>query len=146
MSFDLVNSSGAGFHTGNITWFKFLSVAMHYGWKPRGSLPPEDLPEHEQVTWDGSYWVNFGQIVTAEDAAGLADALERSLSEVEKTPDEKPDAGSDPIEHLTRLMDDMDAYLKKPELPPAAVGVTNLHTDKLRELVAFCRQGGFQIY
>ena len=59
------------------SWCSLLSCAECYGWKPMGTGPPIiDWPEGE--VWDSfDYTSNESQLVTQEDAANLADALER---------------------------------------------------------------------
>lgn len=85
-------------------WVAAVQLGMAYGWQPAGTRPnvpylkyaasPEtdgedlDLATREEVaeavaTWDaGNYTSAQHQIVTAEDAANLADGLEQGLARV----------------------------------------------------------------
>jgi len=57
-------------------WPLLLKLAMTYGWQPLGTeLSGES-------NWDGTYFSNDLQIVTAEDAAALANALETALDDI----------------------------------------------------------------
>src|SRR5207249_11688872 len=65
-------------------WTKVLSLAMFYGWQPRGTRPPSITELHGLGVedWDGTYLTNDGQIVSTEDALSLAIALEKSLDDI----------------------------------------------------------------
>jgi hypothetical protein len=65
-------------------WPLLLELAVSYGWKPAGTRAPIDIYTGEIMTgeWDGSYCSNDGQVVIKEDAASLADALERALPDI----------------------------------------------------------------
>ncbi len=75
MSVDLVNEQGHTWGTGNLTWQKVLWLAYQYGWEPAGTKDPEGWVGE----WHGNYSTNSGQIVAAEDARALANALERAF-------------------------------------------------------------------
>jgi hypothetical protein len=47
-------------------------------WKPAGTKAPRGV---KAAKWDGTYVTNDGQVVLAEDAANLADALERAMQD-----------------------------------------------------------------
>src|SRR5439155_9949269 len=59
-------------------WPKLLRLAQAYGWRPRGTT----LPEDSDGSWDRNYTSNDGQVVSSEDAAALADALEAALPHI----------------------------------------------------------------
>ena len=118
-------------------WRDLLGIACHHGWKPRGtrllkqycriakdktvvwSRPVERLDRR----WKGGYMSNDGQIVTARDAAALADALARSLRYI---PDqEQPEETWE---------EDVYAPFSGPVLK-----------NNLRMFIIFCRKGKFQI-
>lgn len=63
------------FGTNNNGWSYLYHLAEDHGWEPAGTVfDPPDL------FWDGSYFSNDGQVVTAEDAAGMADAITRAMA------------------------------------------------------------------
>jgi hypothetical protein len=125
MGMDL-SGSGGDFHHSIATWRMVLTLAKDHGWEPAGTEPPEftffreDGTVDEEETeafrkryedWEApNYYTNDFQWVTDEDAANIADALERALTQV---PDEKTIAmkaattpcgvRSDVFEHLTPL-------------------------------------------
>src|SRR5919112_6036717 len=85
-------------------WENLLDLAHEYGWEPAGTEPPQWIAtnpdgsiDHEMTAmysrskenWDGSYFSNDGQYVTDEEAASIADALERALDDI---PDEETEA------------------------------------------------------
>ena len=66
-------------------WKEVLANASRYGWKPAGTVPPAapfdlDAFRPETLTWDDNYTRPLGQIVSPEDAAALAAAVERALT------------------------------------------------------------------
>src|SRR5438034_397715 len=65
-------------------WPKLLRLARAHGWTPRGATQPaEESRYFPGGRWDGNnYTTNDGQIVSAEDAAALADALEAALPHI----------------------------------------------------------------
>jgi hypothetical protein len=64
-------------HVNGACWKAALRGAREYGWRPRGTGKPEEWPESQP--WPGTYDSCDQQIVTAADAAALADALERAI-------------------------------------------------------------------
>ncbi len=90
--------------------------------------------------WSGGYFSNDYQWVSAEDAAGLADALERALANVADRP-----SGGSPLPRLPILEE---------RLTPAGVVVNDDDPldwfsgggqQRLRAFIAYCRAGGFAI-
>jgi hypothetical protein len=62
---------------------KALELARFNGWKPMGTRPPSKHDFHLlDADWLGTYLTNDGQMVCAEDAYLLADALEKSLDDI----------------------------------------------------------------
>src|SRR2546423_13839985 len=68
-------------------WRGVLELGHRYGWIPAGTEPPlwDEGGPWDGRPWNGTYFCNDGQRVTAEDAHALADALERALPDI---PDE----------------------------------------------------------
>ena len=65
-------------------WAKVLSLAILYGWRPMGTMPPSkvDVWEQDAEDWDWTYLTNGGQTVIAEDALSLSIALEKALDDI----------------------------------------------------------------
>src|SRR5262249_11435627 len=79
MGMDLASEAGDDLRLNNFAWATVLELAQRYGWEPRGTLPPEgweEAAEAEEPWESDNYGTNDGQLVTAEDAAGIADALQ----------------------------------------------------------------------
>jgi hypothetical protein len=64
------------------SWPRLLDLARLYGWKPMGTQNELWLQEENDEDWDGDYCTNDGQIVLSEDAAALADALEKAVVDI----------------------------------------------------------------
>jgi hypothetical protein len=130
-----------------------LGLAHQYGWEPAGTEPPEwrETFRHPDGTpiseglaeqfravaedWDGGYSTNDYQVVTDEDAANIADALERALEHI---PDERT------VGMLAASKDgavDIDTSRHLSSLDWFSGG----GKETVREFVAYCRAGGFAI-
>lgn len=74
------------FSVSMFTWVRAYDLAIEGGWEPQGTLPPANYFDEEE--WPGVYDCNDGQIIEAEDAYEMADALEDMLSELKERPSE----------------------------------------------------------
>src|SRR4051794_26590442 len=92
MGMDL-SGVGGYFRVSYGNWCDLLELAYKNGWKPAGTQPGRWYDQNGEIVkqmspdpdeWNGSYFCNAFQWVTKEDAANIADALERAL-------DAKPD-------------------------------------------------------
>lgn len=72
MGFDLKSETGSTCQWTSVFWNLMLPTAEHYGWRPKGTKPPEGVPAQE---WNGSYFSNDGQLVEKNDALALAKYL-----------------------------------------------------------------------
>ncbi len=77
MSFEL-KGKGISVSWSNSGWPAVLQLAEDYGWQPAGTLPPRRI---KRDAWDRGYASCDGQLVSADDAKALADALERGLAD-----------------------------------------------------------------
>jgi hypothetical protein len=130
--------------------------------------PPERIDRmvaSEARSWGGHYFHNEWQIVRREDAAGLAEALERALPDIpdhdamvsktlttnpfELSPDEDIETG------IRTRISECFAYCPQPgesnSNRPDPYGVSPLEVlsgvvkDLVRVFIVFCRNGGFYI-
>ncbi len=97
MGMDISNGNGEDRRFSGGSWIGLLNLAHEYGWQPAGTEigglyseePPEDanhtrlVPVEQAGTesWDGNYTSNDGQLISAEDADAIADALERAFGD-----------------------------------------------------------------
>ncbi len=106
--------------------------------------------------WAGSYSVNDGQTVTAEDANAFADALEKALNDI---PNHQIDSGEFISAAELSELAERTNYPIINSFADIAPGVTfpkevlnpfehlsGEHKLAIKELIAFCREGAFRIY
>jgi hypothetical protein len=170
VTLDFIGQHGTR-HLTNQAWSMLLRLARHAGWVPAGPLPPtnhDDADENNPIrelpgeayeiddeqgrviaevikSWIPddpllrSYLSNEGKRVAAEDAAALAEALERALPDL---------PAHDAL---------IDKTVQHPQLPGdrfVMVGTAVnpfewFSGDKrqtVKDFIAFCRQGGFEIW
>jgi hypothetical protein len=157
MTFQLVNLSLEISRTfSRQSWAKALELARAFGWTSPGTQPPPFFDPYElKADWDGTYFTNDDQIVSAEDACSLAAALERSLAKIS-------DSGISHYWSIKPLLeDDLPEWLSPCEratieeslqaglLDTMGIQPVNFFADSekrnLIELIRFCRLGGFAI-
>src|SRR5262245_48579955 len=130
MGFDLTNDAGGSTRFSPSGWALALTLAEHYGWKPAGT-------KLERTDWSGEYATNEGQRVTASDAQNLAEACERALVDTDYLP------------CVSAIKQQIDAEVARliPGDTPRAVRSEEIlaFRERLKDLVAFCRGGGFII-
>jgi hypothetical protein len=151
MGMHLINKSEEVMAISVISWYKVLNLARMCGWAPAGTITPDGW-DYEDA-WDGRYHSNDGQWVTDEDARGIGCALLNGLDDI---PDievgEKArlpqgsqsgdllaqmfDRSTDPFEQLNRRLTQSPF-----EYFSGAGG-----KERLREIAAFCNEGGFYIW
>jgi hypothetical protein len=133
MSMDL-NGAGGYFKTSNECWRQLLRLAHDYGgWEPMGVWQPTGDWIADARFGDGrmdeertmNYFTNDFQLVCDEDARNLADAVERSLSDV------------------PAFMARIDNKAVEAMTPPE--WFCGHGRDLLRDFVAFARSGAFRI-
>jgi hypothetical protein len=119
-------------------WDQTLALARMYRWRPAGTQAPKDwATEGEGREWSGSYILNGGQIVTADDAAQLVDALERGLDDI-------PD-------FYAAWHKAVESEAGGPLIPVGAnlsplEALSGENKPATKQFIAFCRQGAFEIH
>jgi hypothetical protein len=143
---------GVDFYFNNRHWRHILLLAHRYGWRPAGTeldlylTKIEGMMEqdrHPDEDWDGTYFSNDLQWVTDEDAANIAQALERALEDIpdEDTVGELAASQSPDLEdaELIERYPGLEEYI----VPPHLFG--DEYRQYVREFIAFCRVSGFRI-
>jgi hypothetical protein len=172
-----LSGKGGYFRWGMGAWSEVLELARLFGWVPLGTKPNLDmyaiclgddddseerrrLIDQYAAEWEGSYCYNEHQLVTAEDARNLGDALDRALDDI-------PDHDAFEGRYVT-APEEGDFVARDGTIFPAGGGIRfNGGTlrqevykrasivekfsgggskDCLREFVAFCRAGEFWIH
>ena len=118
-------------------WQAIFDLALMYGWKPGGTAAPDDFDGE----WNGDYFSNDGQLITADDARNLGHALELSLPDIprhdaigHKMKAIKVDG---PLSHIEALPDDANPL----ELFSGPEG-----RQEIEQFIALCRSGDFVIW
>jgi hypothetical protein len=145
VTMDLYGAGGEQ-HFTHMGWSKLLELAVQHGWRPLGTVDPqkeeaapvegEDDPSGD-VEVPMSYFLNDGLLVRPEDARALADALERALPDVPDHDALEHKTFTHPAEPGVRLID--------ANTPVNPFEWFSGKKDRLREFIAFCRKGGFEI-
>jgi hypothetical protein len=138
MACTLTHSDGSSLVFPGEEWPYVLQLLEQYGWDPVGTISPR-----LDGSWDGTYLVARGQMVSVQDATAMASALESALPEIAEedagatsptasSPDRKSD---DPRSALSRALRRTDPreVLKGPA------------KQRLRAFIEFARSGEFRI-
>ena len=175
MSMELIGEQGEVGFT-NVGWELLIDLALQSGWEPAGAQEPDDLAEPigegegesrerseaelapDKIPSDHplvgalrrsmfksadpvieSYFQNAGFVVTAEDAQTLADALERALPDL---------PNHDALEHKAVELRSAPGELALPLGTPVNPfeWFSGKNKEHLKTFIAFCRQGGFEIW
>lgn len=145
MGHDLSNRKGE-FYFNTFGWFRILKLACKYGCVPYGTQAPPWMLVHDKYRsayfdWDGDYSSKTsGQIVAAEDANSLVEALEKALSDI---PDEECLSEYDTLPDGTEIEGTFDGNLH-------GVTLSQIYSVKMKDhlnaCIIFCREGEFDIF
>ena len=158
MGMDL-NGAGGYVRFSNTCWSKIRKLAYDYGWKPQGTEPAQFYDENGGLikqlcpapdTWSGTYLSNDLQWVTDEDAANIADALQRALDDIpdfdtdEKRVEYGP--GELPTSPIERSFVEQGLVINVPNASLSPVEYFSGEAKQLvRDFIRFCQAGGFRI-
>lgn len=131
----------------NLHWGLVMKTAYDWGWKPRGTLEPAGWsdragPDGQPRRWHKhNYFTRAGQLVTDEDAAAIADALEAIMPDI-------PD--HDAMMHkVASVIDFPDTKQLRMLRPGARYNAFEFFSGPnkplLRRFIDLCRAGGFTI-
>lgn len=137
MGFDLINHSGEEFRWDMTFWSKALQLGEKYGWKPKGTTVSK---KNKGKPWSGTYWETSSQIVEAEDANNLADALEKSLEFLPKEEIKIPE-----LKFTKGSATELPMPIITEEIPVENYFSGPGGLESIKEFIAYCRQGSFTI-
>jgi hypothetical protein len=173
MGMDL-SGKGGYFRFSQGRWGAVLKLAHEHGWEPAGTVPPEftvyapdgvtvdevrtRAERQSYANWEGGYFTNDTQVVSDEDAANIADALERALDDVpyggngddllNSTQYQAAQRGELSREELDKVLEQVMERRagSPPRIPPQTpTWYFAGEKDYLREFITFCRAGAFVI-
>jgi hypothetical protein len=135
VGYDFEREDGALRGTTSVGWRLLRHLAEGFGWRPSGTLPPEDSDPGRP--WAGDYTGNSGQRVTAADAAGLAVGLRAAFASPEFD------------ELVISFGQEFRGQLAAASTPTVTLGVGDFPPDEWRraaeEFADFCEGGGFEV-
>ena len=137
---------GDHYYIQNLGWVNLLKLAYEYGWEPAGTeLLLADVvyvngkvdyeaterfnAPRKDYDWDGSYFGSDFQFVTDEDAANIADALERAIDDI---PNQQA--------YTRRDIRGDRIYSMSPK-----AYFSGADKQRVETFIEFCRGGGFMI-
>ena len=132
------------------SWCKVLQLAQEYGWQPAGTQAPTfALVEGTTETvedWDGTYLSNSFQRVTDEDAANIAEALQRALSDIPDFDTDEKWVELTPSNPFERMMVEQGFQMSgpNPSLTPIEF-FSGEAKQKVKNFIEYCQAGGFCI-
>src|SRR5215211_4100011 len=156
MGMDLKGAGGIE-RFSNTSWRKILELAYEYGWKPQGTEPGQWYDENGELckqlspdpdTWSGTYFSNECQWVTEEDAANIADALQRALDDISDFDTDEKRAEYGPGELPTSLIErslvERGSVVNAPNASLSPVEYFSGEAkQRVRDFIRFCRAGEF---
>ena len=101
------------------SWPEVTDLARDYGWTPSACYELMPDGKHIDLNRPYGYWSNEGQVILPDDAAALAEALEKALADSAIRPRARK---------LAQRIEDVGGR------------------TKLSDFVAYCRKGAFQIF
>ena len=136
MGFDFTNDRGTYLRFSPSGWALALMIGENYGWQPEGTTLPRPAGEASASEWSGEYATNEGQRVSASDANALAAACERALAD--------PVYEQRAVDTLRRIRGELAQELGQTPEPVDNAEVIKFR-ERLKQLIAFCREGSFII-
>jgi hypothetical protein len=146
-----------------------LTLAYIYGWHPLGPVPGgnhsyyELFPDLRPEYWEEDYCTHRGQVITSEDAAALANALESALGDTADNDLAPENVNDNPIEQeqeyevyrtnaFTTLL--YAAALIENGLSTNSPSIRHILTQYFRghekqaviDFICLCRKGSFYIW
>src|SRR5215204_7497515 len=159
MGMDLSGAGGIQ-RFSSTSWCKVLKLAYGYGWKPQGTEPAQWYDENGELVkqispdpdeWDGNnYFSSDFQLVTEEDAANIADALQQALDDIpdfdtdEKRVEYGP--GELPTSPIERSFVEQGLVIEGPNASLSPVeDFSGEAKQEVRDFIRFCQAGEFRI-
>jgi hypothetical protein len=147
-----LSGTGGKFDFSSLSWEMMLNLASEYGWEPAGTEPApiydarmeysDGLEFSEPVGWGVDCYTEDYQRVTDEDAANIADALERALVDI-------PDFNTARKVAYFRQLDDLQTGFEGLQEESIEEWLTPVDffsgkpKQVVRAFIEYCRAGGF---
>ncbi len=124
-------------------WPAMINLARAFGWESAGTILDDESGVTPIGKWSGSYEDMAYQLVTAQDANNLADAIERALAYFPRQDQErtlayqvKTNWWRPPNEYENKAL---RWFFKEPE-------AIEPEEKSLADFVDYCRKGAFRIF
>ena len=147
MGYDLQNEKGNTFRWNVWGYSPVLSLAEVYGWKPKGTVLNNWESGEIETDWDGKYFSNDGQVVTAEDASDMAKALSKALEDIpdKAASKETPEPPEKDLKDVVKMMDKMsETMLSNDNLKEQFSGKDK--KQYVKDFIDFLREGSYVTY
>ena len=137
MDFENVNDHNISFNINNRGWRRIYCLARMYGWEPTGTVSDGESQ---------GYFLNDGQLVTREDALELGRAIAMAIPDLEdENPSNDPEAQFGWFWEL-EMWKRNEKSIEEGKRDPAYIFFDSTWSEKLTELVEFCKAGEFRIF
>ena len=148
MGYELINESGQQLCFNFKGYPRIIDLALQYEWEPLGTTMPSwhDEKYGKRDDWHGIYCSNDFQVVSAEDANNMADALERAQRDLRSKPITDP-ANKNMINIRTpngKTTMDVALLDENDELDPSNDWAGD--ADDLTQTIEFLRLGSFETW
>jgi hypothetical protein len=137
MDFLNVNDHNISFNIGNRGWRRIFSLARMYGWEPAGTVSDGESQ---------GYFLNDGQLVTREDALELGRATERAIPDLKEENLVDDPASQFGLFWELEIWNRTEKSIEEGRRDSAYIFIDSTWSEKLTELVEFCKAGEFRIF
>ena len=132
------------------SWCKVLQLAQEYGWQPAGTQAPTFMLADGTIetaeNWSGTYFDNSYQRVSDEDAANIAEALRRALSDIPDFDTDEKWVKLPPSNPFERMMAEQGFEMSGPNLSLTPLEFFSGEAkQQVEDFIAYCQAGWFLI-
>lgn len=123
----LCNSRWKNFRINSWEWFRLLSLASAYGWKPLGALQPKGYCSI--CAWDKENYFTKDEIVIDEDALRIAASIELAIIDIKNSVQQEED---EKIRIEQKIKNSFNDDIQRPAEPIKMDSVQQRENEKIR--------------